>query len=203
MIAVIIDLIASRDVSAQQRRALNKKVKKLLYETYERFEKYCKARPSLTQGDSIEVLVASWLPIIYIFHRLLIENLQFRVGIGTGKMVILRENADDCDGPAFWNAREAIIDAKRIKHLRSNVGIRLAEKTSSKETCVVTNSLLFLAALQTLSPAQLRYCYNYLWEEKQIARIAERVKTTPGNVSKTLGKTPCYLLNEVLLLLSE
>ncbi|MGQ4913038.1 MAG: hypothetical protein ACP6KW_12795, partial [Candidatus Thorarchaeota archaeon] len=60
MIAVIIDLVASRDASARERREMDRKVRRLLKETYDRFRQDCEAVPTLTQGDSIELLVTTW-----------------------------------------------------------------------------------------------------------------------------------------------
>ncbi|TFG29352.1 hypothetical protein EU527_16000 [Candidatus Thorarchaeota archaeon] len=198
MIAVIVDIIASRDVDARERRRLDKKIRDVLDSVYERFKEYCVATPALTQGDSIELLVSNWHPIVFLFHKLLIEGLEFRVGFGTGEIRLQKENADECDGPAFWNAREALDEIKRIRYMNRSAGFKLDEKTSSDESCTVSNSILFYTTLLGLSKTQLQHCFYYIWEKKQVTEIAEITKTSKGNVSKTLSKTPCYLLEKVL-----
>jgi hypothetical protein len=198
MIATIIDIVASRDASPRNRRMLDKKLRGVLIQIYEQFEKYCDAIPTLTQGDSIELLTHSWEPIVFLFHRLLMEELDFRVGLGTGKIIVHNENADECDGPAFWNAREALDEIRQMKYLSRPAGFSIDEKTSSDEKNAVVYSVLFLTALLGLSTAQLQYCFYFIWKKKSISEISEILKTSKPNVSKTLSRTPCNLLKEVM-----
>jgi len=203
MIAAIIDIVASREVTANDRKKMDKGIRSLLLKTYDRFKEYCPAIPTLTQGDSVELLVTNWLPIIFVFHSLLMENLDLRVGLGTGEIIVRNESADECDGPVFWNARQAMDEIKRTKYMKSPAGFKLDKKTSSNETNAVINSVLFLTTLLGLSSAQLRHCFHYIWGKKRISEIAEAVKTSKGNVSKTLSKTPCYLLEKVVTFLEH
>jgi len=203
MIAAIIDIVASRDATVRERRRLDKEIRSLLSQTYKRFKKHCFAIPALTQGDSIELLVSSWHPIVFLFHKLLMEDLEFRVGLGTGEVIIHNENADDCDGPAFWNAREALDEIKSTKYMNRPAGFKIDEETSTEENNAVVSSILFLTTLHGLSTTQLQHCFYYIWEKKRISEIAQVVKTSKGNVSKTLSKTPCYLLEEVMTFLDR
>ncbi len=203
MIAVIIDIVSSRKVTARRRRALDKKIRDLLHEMHSRFMRNCLAVPSLTQGDSIELLVNNWCPIIFTLHNLLRENLELRVGFGTGKVMVHNENADECDGPVFWNARQALDKISKAKYTKSPAGYIFEKRTSSKETNVVINSILFFTTLLSLSPAQLRYCFHYIWEGKNVTEIAKAVKTSKANISKTLSKTPCNLLREIVSFQSD
>ena len=203
MIAAVIDIVASREVTARDRKRMDKGIRSLLLKTYDRFKEYCPAIPTLTQGDSVELLVTNWLPIIFVFHSLLMENLDLRVGLGTGKIIVRNESADECDGPVFWNARQAIDEIKRAKYMKSPAGFKLDKKTSSNETSIIINSILFLTTLLGLSPAQLRHCFYYIWEKKRVSEIAEAVKTSKGNISKSLSKTPCYLLEKVVTFLDH
>lgn len=203
MIAVIVDIVASRDVDVRVRRKLDKKIRGLLDQVYERFKDYCVAIPALTQGDSIELLVSSWHPIVFLFHKLLMEDLKIRVGFGTGEIIIQKEDADECDGPAFWNAREALDEIKRMKYMNRSAGFNFNKNSSNNENNAVVNSILFLTTLHGLSTTQLQYCFYYIWEKKRISEIAQITKTSKGNVSKTLSKTPCYLLGKVMTFLDQ
>lgn len=203
MIAAIIDIVASRDTDASERKELDRKLRELLSEVDDRFGKYLHAHPSLTQGDSIELLVDSWQPIVFLFHSLLMRELKFRVGLGSGKIVIRKEKADECDGPAFWNAREAIDEIKEMKYMARPAGFRTARESSEKETNVVVYSILLLTTFLSLTSTQLEHCYYHIWEGKGISEIAEIVGTSKGNISSSLGKTPCFLLQEVMVFLSE
>jgi hypothetical protein len=203
MIAAIIDIVASRDADVRERRRLDKEIRGMLDQTYKRFKEHCVAIPALTQGDSVELLVRSWQPIVFLFHRLLMEDLEFRVGLGTGEVILHKEIADECDGSAFWNAREALDEIKSTKYMSRSAGFMIDEKISHNENAAVLNSILFLTTLLSLSTTQLQHCFYYIWEEKRISEIAKAVKTSKGNVSKTLSKTPCYLLKEVMSFLDH
>ncbi|MFX1543760.1 MAG: SatD family protein [Promethearchaeota archaeon] len=198
MIASIIDIVASRDAPVGERRKLDRKIRGVIDETYKRFKEYCIAIPALTQGDSIELLVSSWQPIVFLLHKLLMDGLEVRMGLGTGEIIIHNERADDCDGPVFWNAREALDEVKSMTYKKRSASIKIDENASDKENSIVVNVVLFFASLLGLSTTQLQHCFYYLWEKKQISEIAKAVKTTKGNVSRTLSKTPCYLLQEVM-----
>ena len=203
MIAAIIDIVASREVTARDRKKMDREIRNLLLKTYDRFKEHCLAIPTLTQGDSVELLVTNWFPIIFVFHNLLMENYDLRVGFGTGKVIVHNENADECDGPVFWNARHAMDEIKRAKYMKSPAGFKFDEKTSSNETNAVINSILFLTTLLGLSSAQLQHCFRFIWEKKSISEIAKAAKTSKGNISKTLSKTPCYLLEKVVTFLDH
>lgn len=203
MIATIIDIVASRNVNTRYRRKLDKEIREALSQTYERFNEHCAAIPALTQGDSVELLTGSWQPIVFLFHTLLMKKLEFRVGLGTGNIVIHAENADECDGPAFWNAREALNEIRQTKYMSRPAGFRIDEKAPVDETNAVIYSILILSSLLSLSHTQLQHCFFYIWKKKRISDIAESVKTSTGNVSKSLGRTPCYLLESVLSFLNR
>lgn len=203
MIATIIDIVASRDVESSERKEMDEKIRSLLEEVESRFRKYSRARPSLTQGDSIELLVDSWQPIVFLFHRLLMREIRFRVGLGTGKIVIKKEDADECDGPAFWNAREALDEIKQTKYMARSAGFKIGKDSSEDETNMLIHSVLFLTTFLSLTSTQLEHCYYHIWEEKGISEIAEAVQTSKGNVSSSLSKTPCYILERVKSFLSS
>jgi hypothetical protein len=203
MIAAIIDIVASRKVSTRQRKELDRKLRSLLSGLYQRFQKHCLAQPALTQGDSIELLVDGWQPIVFIFHSLLMADQEFRVGLGTGEVTIQKENADECDGPAFWNAREALDEIKQMKYMSRPAAFNIDENSSVTESGIVIESILFLTTLLSLTRTQLEHCYHFIWEKKSISEIAETIETSKGNVSRSLSKTPCYLLERVMAYLSS
>ncbi len=133
MIAGIIDLVGSKALTLEDRQKLNDELRAVLKGIYERFKEFCIARPSLTQGDSIELLVNHWKPIAFLFHKLLIKQLDFSVGFGTGEVHILREFADECDGPAFWNARAALENVKKTKAKRLIVDFVIDEGSKKED----------------------------------------------------------------------
>ena len=203
MIAVIADIMSSRDVDTRERQKMDGAIRDLLDHTYERYQDYCLAIPTLTQGDSIELLVNSWQPVVFLFHNLLMEDLEFRAGFGTGEVIIKKENADECDGPVFWNAREALDEIKTARYMSSSAGFKFAENTSDEERNIVINAILLYVALLGLTTTQLRYCFHYIWKKERPTDIAKATRTSKGNVSRMLSKTPCYLIEKVMAFLSQ
>ena len=198
MIAAIIDIVASKDLDRKRRTAMDKSLRDILAEVNAGFRDYCIARPALTQGDSIELLVNSWQPVVFLFHKLLMEEIRFRVGLGTGEITLKKDNADECDGPAFWNARQALDEVKQMKYMSRTAGFSIDDKAPKNEEMKVLNSIQFLATLLSQTTTQLKHCYYYLWENKTLSEIASIVETSKANVSKTLMKTPCYLLERIM-----
>ena len=203
MIAVIADIMSSRGVDTRERQKMDGAIRDLLHRIYDRFQDFCLAIPALTQGDSIELLVNSWQPIVFLFHNLLMEDFEFRVGFGTGEVIIMKDNADECDGPVFWNAREALDEIKTTRYMSSSAGFKFAENTSDIEHNIVINAILLYVALLGLTTTQLRYCFHYIWKKKHTTEIAEVTGTSKGNVSRILGNTPCYLIEKVMTFLSQ
>ena len=203
MIAVIADIMSSRGVDTRERQKMDGAIRDLLHHTYDRFQDFCLAIPALTQGDSIELLVNSWQPVVFLFHNLLMEDFEFRVGFGTGEVIIMKDNADECDGPVFWNAREALDEIKTAIYMSSFAGFKFAENTSDKERNIVINAILLYVTFLGLTTTQLRYCFHYIWKRERTTEIAEATGTSKGNVSRILGKTPCYLIEKVMAFLSQ
>lgn len=203
MIATIFDIVASKDLGREKRAAMDKNLRDILNQVNDRFGDYCVARPALTQGDSIELLVDSWQPIVFLAHKLLMKGIEFRVGLGTGKITLKKDIADECDGPAFWNARDALDEVKQMKYMSRVAGFKIDDKSSKNEEMDVINSVLFLTTLLSQTTTQLEHCYYYLWEDKGLSEIAAVTETSTANVSKSLSKTPCYLLDRVMKYLSN
>ncbi|MGQ4834265.1 MAG: SatD family protein [Candidatus Asgardarchaeia archaeon] len=198
MFAVIIDLVGSKKLSVEERKSMNKKVRDILKQLTKNFKEFCIAKPSLTQGDSIELLINHWKPVVYLFHRLLILKLNFAAGFGTGEIHVLREFADECDGPAFWNAREALEKIKEIKRERIIANLKVSSNTSKENIEYILDAILFLTVLKQFSQPQLEYAYYYLWEDMTVSKIAQLTNTSKGNVSKVLSRGEVYTLKRVI-----
>jgi len=202
-IAVIIDLTESRIVKVKDRRKLDEELRSALQTVYKRYKKHCIAKPTLTQGDSLELLVNNWMPAIYLFHKLLLKELEFRVGLGASTIHLLRESADECDGPAFWNARGALDEIRSMKRKKVIANFRAEDSTPKEEIAHIATSILYLINLRSLTTQQLRYCYYYMWEGKNITQIAKITRRSKSNISKNLAKTQCYTIMRLVNLLEQ
>ncbi len=198
MLAVIIDIEESKVADVERRKVINEIIKKTGESVYKKFRENFESKPALTQGDSLELLVNNPKPLMYIFHKILFEGIKFKVGIGVGDVYLKQEYADECDGPAFWYAREAIDEIKRVKNMRPMALIKKGEDSNLKEVHMALIATLYLTSIISLSKQQIRYCFKHIWEEKSIKEIAKEVNFSTSNISKTLKRTPCYTLKKIV-----
>lgn len=131
------------------------------------------------------------------------DGTELPVGLGTGDLTIHKKKADECDGPAFWNAKEALDEIKQMRYMSRSAGFSIDEDSSATESTIVIESILFLTTLLGLTRTQLQHCYQYIWEKRSISEIAEAVETSKGNVSRSLSKTPCYLVQRIMAYLNS
>ena len=125
-VAVIGDMVASRRLEGEVRRAAQAKFGRLMEELNEEFGDHIAGRFAITQGDEFEGLLqpesaADWLPTL--IWRLE-EKFPFpalRLGIGLGGVDSeLREppgSAITLDGAAFHRAREAVVSAAKERQM--------------------------------------------------------------------------------------
>ena len=109
--AIIGNLIHSKDIADLQRAEA--KLKAVFDEVNEMYASEIALHFSLTTGKEFQGLLSDSFRILEIIDRIRIKmepvDIQFGIGIGdiAGKIDSLL--SEELDGPAFWNAREAII----------------------------------------------------------------------------------------------
>lgn len=194
-IATIVDIATSRQIPEKERRKMINHIDNLLQKFNERWQGEILAKAARTAGDSIEIVSEKWVPILHLLHTLLVNNINFRVGIGVGDVTILRERADECDGPAFWRAREALEEAKK-ENIESSY--RIDEKAKGEEIHNAEKLYLTHLLLLTMSNKQRRYCYQMIWEEKNVTDIAKKERKTKSNVSVAIRRSKCKSLRRVI-----
>jgi hypothetical protein len=119
-IAVIADMVRSRDVPAARRRLLQKRFTGLVAILNQEYRKAIAAGFVITLGDEFQGLLNSAALIPDLVWRLEQDfpERELRVGIGLGTLnTPIQKVALNIDGPALHAAREAIEQAKRTKTL--------------------------------------------------------------------------------------
>src|SRR5437588_8992717 len=114
-VAVIADMVQSRELKAQERRATQLTFSTFLKKINTEFRKAVLARFVITLGDECQGIVhdATALPdLLWRFDEF--ESRQLRVGIGCGVLYTpVGRDAINIDGPALHRARAAIERAKK------------------------------------------------------------------------------------------
>ena len=119
-IAIIADMVRSRDLSSSQRRALQRRFSHLIDNLNREYRKAIAAKFVITLGDEFQgILHSAALVPDLIWH--LEQNFperELRVGIGFGTLdTPLQRVAINVDGPVLHAARAAIDHAKKAKAL--------------------------------------------------------------------------------------
>ncbi len=140
LIAVIGDIIGSRNIEA--RNKIQEQLKKTLDEVNDNYKKHIVSNWTITLGDEFQVLLRPNLELFkmldYISYKM--GSIQIRFGIGLGEIYtnINHKKSIGADGPAYWNARDAI---KSI-HANNNYGNSKICFDSKCETDHIINNLL-------------------------------------------------------------
>ncbi len=197
MLAAIFDLIRSR-ARAQEAKNIREKIVEGMSLVEEKWESKLVARPALTAGDSVELLAIDWRSLTFFFHFSLASDLRFRVGLGAGRIDVLREFADECDGPAFWSARSALEKLSSKKARGSLVNFEVGDGFSKEDLANLRLAALSIAMLAEMPEKKRAYCFRRAWFGEGVGQIAKRYGVSKGNVSKTLRGTACFILSRLI-----
>ena len=198
-IATIIDIIGSKRMPSDERKRIIDIVD-MVIKSVNKLEKHSiksalMAYPAITGGDSLEILAKKSEPILYILHQLLMRDIPIRLGIGIGKIDILKRSADECDGPAFWAARQALEEGQKNK---ANAWVIAHESSELWEALEAKSLGLVFLLLERMSLEQRRYCFYYIWEDMKLKEIAKKEGVSVSNVSQIVKKTNCRSLKHLI-----
>lgn len=114
VIVAIIDIVNSKEYSKEDRNELDLLIRNIILLVEKAHFDRLVTNISITHGDSIEMVCLSMDPICYMLDLLdrMDFDVDFRFGIGEGKLTLVRDNADQCDGPPFWEARRELKNKK-------------------------------------------------------------------------------------------
>jgi len=180
-IALIVDMVGSREVSPVRRRKIQEKFTKLILYLNSIYSPYILSKFVITLGDEFQGLLSSATPIPDLMwdiqQRFLDRDL--RVGAGFGVLFTpTQEEAINVDGPALHNARAAIEKAKDLESL-GGVFVGFGEMDH------VMDGLARILSFHRskLTRQQLRIL-ELLRHRLSLTQIADQLGTTPRAVSK-------------------
>src|SRR5438552_2721950 len=119
-IAIVADMVRSRDLSSSQRRALQRRFSRLIDNLNREYRKAIAARFVITLGDEFQGILhsAAFVPDLIWHLEQNFPERELRVGIGFGTLdTALQKVAINVDGPVLHAARAAIEHAKKAKAL--------------------------------------------------------------------------------------
>ena len=197
LLAAIFDLVKSR-AKVRQAETIRRQVAEGMSSVEREWGSELAAKPALTAGDSVELLVKDWRPLTFFFHLSLASDLKFRVGLGAGRVDVLREFADECDGPAFWSARSALEKLNSREARGSLVNFEVGEGHSKEHLANLRLAALSIAMLAEMPEKKKLYCFRRVWLREGVGEIAKTYGVSKGNVSKALRGTACFILSKLV-----
>lgn len=116
-VALIADVIGSRQRSDRQRAALQRELQTTAREFNTRYRKHLAARFAVTLGDELQALFRNAGPVWEVSHalRARVPDAEWIVACGRGTLstpLVPGASAPELDGPCFHKARSALEEAK-------------------------------------------------------------------------------------------
>lgn len=110
LVAIIGDIIDSRNIV--DRSQVQEKLRETLEDINIRYKEHIVSKWTITLGDEFQALIKPNLELFkvldYISYKMDPVNIRFGIGLGEIYTNIDYEMSIGADGPAYWNARDAI-----------------------------------------------------------------------------------------------
>ncbi len=210
MIVSIIDIMKSTRIRPEKRKEIFKHIDLELQaiKTSWQFTKI--GGPQRIQSDTIELASNYWLVHAQLIHFLLTQEIKIYVGIGAYKIHIwYPDDINKCDGPAFWNAKRALEEAKdtskekdrysKKRKIKDAICISNVEvDTPLKELQDITSIIIYTEWLCKIQLQSRRYLYEYIWKTQSINEIAKKFKTSFQNVNQIINKNSAKQLKKII-----
>lgn len=180
-IAVIADVVGSRNIERSQRRALQRRLTNLMASFNRDFRAAIASKFVITLGDEFQSLLQRASVIPDLIWRLEEEfpTIEFRVSFGFGTLdTTLPGYAINLDGPALHAAREAIEEAKKKNALG---GIFLGLGDLDEVLNGIARLLWFNRSHWTLAQRKIA---NLLRKGLSQTQVAKKLKVRKQVVSK-------------------
>lgn len=202
-IAVIGDIKRSKQSS--DRGELQQRLKTVLANINMQYGKDIASKFVITLGDEFQGLLECGEHIMDILTiielRMHPDRIRFGIGIGKITTEINPEMSLGADGPAYYNAREAITRLKerekKSKTALSDTIILMEEDHTNEQ---LLNSLLSLLTVVKLSWTERQYevIRDYLEHRDNQLGVARRLGITQSSVQKSLSSANFYSYKEAV-----
>lgn len=200
--ALIGDIVNSKNIDDRYR--VQEKLNHYMKELNQQYDSYLASGFAITLGDEFQALFTTPQKMFEIIAKIEVEMkpIQFRFAIGVGPILtsISKRNSIGSDGPAWWRARDAIVDLKN-KHergLKEITNIRIIGLDYSELGDLINISLAFSEKLKNRwTPAQ-QVVINYLIKTYGLTtnfaqnEVATQLNITAPDLNKKLKSSNYY-----------
>lgn len=207
--AIIGDIKESKKL--ENRGEIQKKLKNVLTNINDIYCENIVANFLITLGDEFQGLLKDAVNILdivkYIQREMYPVELRFGVGIGEIYTEIDSQAAIGADGPAFYAARNAIVQIheqeKKIKKQSSDIQIQLYEKNYF-EVKQINTMLSLLKTIEDGWNEKQRYTiWDMICHQESQYMCARRQNTTQSTVARRLSEGKYQVYNNAMATIKE
>lgn len=192
-IVLIGDIVKSKKIKGRSvvQRKLNR-----LFKDININDKSLDSPLTITLGDEFQALYKNadnlFLDIWEILFTLYPEKVRFSVGLGELSTKINHKQAIGMDGPAFYFAREGLIELKEISYLLNIKGEGI------NNTDLIRQSLFLISHTIEKWKVTRMKIFNSLLDDLSIKIIAKKLKLSDKAVYKSIDTGGMYIIIDIL-----
>lgn len=188
--AMIGDLINSKKLPAEDRAAIQERLKALLNGVNENFSSFLVSPFLMTLGDEFQGVLTAAEPALEIIdflgQNLMELPIQIRYGIGIGELStnVNREQALGDDGPAYHHARQGVEQLKK----EGWTGFPVSIQTGNNDCALLRCYCQLLNEIAEAWSAPQRDCILNMESAEEQLLVAHRLGISPSSVSRSLRR---------------
>lgn len=188
--AIIGDLINSKKLPAEDRAAIQERLKALLNGVNENFSSFLVSPFLMTLGDEFQGVLTAAKPALEIIdflgQNLMELPIQIRYGIGIGELStnVNREQALGDDGPAYHHARQGIEQLKK----EGWTGFPVSIQTGNNDCALLRCYCRLLNEIAEAWSTPQRDCILNMEVAEEQLLVAHRLGIAPSSVSRSLRR---------------
>lgn len=208
-IAIIADIKKSKQLI--DRSSIQHKMEKTLDGINEKYEKDIASKFMITLGDEFQGLLKCGDNVMNIISEIeaVMYPVKIRFGIGVGEITteVNPEVPLGADGPAYYNARNAIEFLKssenKSKMADSNIMLKADGNNEASEKMINTILSLLTVIKNKWTDRQREVIRDYVLHEDNQKSVGQRLGITQSSVQKNLSNADYYSYKEAVELITK
>ena len=201
-IAIIGDIRKSKKI--ENRSEIQKKLKQVLEEINQKYDKEIASNFIITLGDEFQGLLCSGINTMNIITEIerKMYPVKIRFGIGAGAITteVNKEMSIGADGPGYYKARAAIdfLKENEKKKQTNTADVRFESEGDNQIITIMINAILSLltAIKDSWSDRQREIIWDMLHHQDSQVDVAKRFNIKQPAVQKSLSKGKYYVYKD-------
>ena len=208
-IAIIGDIRKSKKI--ENRSEIQKKLKQVLEEINQKYDKEIASNFIITLGDEFQGLLCSGTSTMNIITEIerKMYPVKIRFGIGAGAITteVNKEMSIGADGPGYYKARAAIdfLKENEKKKQTNTADVRFEAEGDNHTITIMINTILSLltAIKDSWSDRQREIIWDMLHHQDSQVDVAKRFNIKQPAVQKSLSKGKYYVYKDSMDIIGQ